>query len=575
MATIAEGGLFPPIIEQYLPAFNLQEVMTTGLNLQFSTSPFESDLSSIYGAHISITRQSNYESVFSKTKYPLGIYPIYFGSSGLDNKDVEVTIPFTTISDNFDMSQISYNEYYKVQVRFSNDNTNISNYTGLTLSTYLTNENNLSHFSEWSTVCLIRFIAPPKFQLDGNATEFDPSATNVITSSMLTLSGAYSKDNLTIQKSNLPDRLKFGKNDLEYLASYIVQVILNDEIVFQSPEQELNIHNPNSIYYNIPYYFEPTSGGERDYAIKILYTTANLYTDEIEYNLNVNYSSESWGDSGNPVAEITSLDSVIGKVNINITPIQEHALIAEGSKVIIRRGCETDDFTIWDTVYSKVVPANSEMINFNDFTIESGLIYKYEINYIINNTTYTIVEGPVISVFDHSFLTGEGVQLCVKFNPNIGNYRKNVSDSTVTTIGSKYPYITRNGAMNYRSFSLSGTIAYEMDIRHQFTSRSEIYGDWINVYGSYFSNHFFNQRNDRVTQRKFREMVEEYLYDDVPKLFRSTPEGNILVRITDVSLTPNNQLGRMIYDFSCTATEIGDCTIDNYKLYEIQDFGDE
>ncbi len=129
--------------------------------------------------------------------------------------------------------------------------------------------------------------------------------------------------------------------------------------------------------------------------------------------------------------------------------------------------------------------------------------------------------------------------------------------------------------MYYRSFSLSGTIAYEMDVEHQFSSRTSIYGDWINVYGSYFVNHFYNQQNDRITQRKFRELVEAYLYDDIPKLFRSTPEGNILVRLTDINLTPNNQLGRMIYDFSCAATEIGECTVDNYKLYKIQDFGDE
>ena len=47
-----------------------------------------------------------------------------------------------------------------------------------------------------------------------------------------------------------------------------------------------------------------------------------------------------------------------------------------------------------------------------------------------------------------------------------------------------------------------------------------------------------------------------------------------IVRITDVSLTPNNQIGRMIYDFSCTATEIGEADLKNYKLYKIQDFGD-
>ena len=133
---------------------------------------------------------------------------------------------------------------------------------------------------------------------------------------------------------------------------------------------------------------------------------------------------------------------------------------------------------------------------------------------------------------------------------------------------------SRNGNMYYRTFSLSGTIAYEMDAEHQFATRSSIYGDWINVYGSYFVNRYINERNDRITQRKFRELVMAYLYDDVPKLFRSTPEGNILVRITDVNLTPKQELARMIYDFSCTAIEIGDASIENYKLYNIQNFGD-
>jgi tyrosyl-tRNA synthetase len=83
-----------------------------------------------------------------------------------------------------------------------------------------------------------------------------------------------------------------------------------------------------------------------------------------------------------------------------------------------------------------------------------------------------------------------------------------------------------------------------------------------------------NFDNPEKVRKNVRELVMDYLYDDIPKLFRSTPEGNILVRITDVSLTPNQQLGRMIYDFTCTATEIGEANIDNYKLYKIQDFGD-
>ena len=571
MATIAEGGLFPPIIDNYMPAFNIETVKSSGLSINFDLSPYNSTLSAIKSYHISITRQSNYESIFDKNKYPLGIYANNFTPVPSSESCTE-TIEWSK----FNKTQINYNEYYKVQVRLSKETlTSAEIQGGVDLSTHLTDEDNLSSFSEWSTVCLIRFIAPPVFKLDANGQAFGGQSGVVLTSSMMMLSGVYEKNASTSVLDNENPLLHNGNNDLEYLASYGVQIISNDNVVFDSGDMELNTHNINSINYTVPYYFEPTSGGERDYSLRLYYTTANLYQGEVTYSFNVDYSSESWGDQGNPVSEITSLDTVIGKVNVNILPLEPATIIAEGSKVTIRRGCEDNNFTIWDTVYSKVVPTNTTMIDFNDFTIESGVIYKYEINYTISDTTYTIVEGPIISVFDHAFLTGEGTQLCVKFNPNVGSYKRNVSDSVVNTIGGKYPYITRNGAMDYKSFSLSGTIAYEMDVEHQFTSRSAIYGDWIDVYGSYFVNHFYNQRNDRVTQRKFREMVEDFLYDDFPKLFRSTPEGNILVRITDVNLTPNNQLGRMIYDFNCIATEIGDCTIDNYKLYQIQDFGDE
>ena len=56
----------------------------------------------------------------------------------------------------------------------------------------------------------------------------------------------------------------------------------------------------------------------------------------------------------------------------------------------------------------------------------------------------------------------------------------------------------------------------------------------------------------------------------IPKIFFSFS----LYALSNISFTPNQTLGRMIYDFSCTATEIGEANIQNYKLYEIQDFGD-
>jgi hypothetical protein len=57
--------------------------------------------------------------------------------------------------------------------------------------------------------------------------------------------------------------------------------------------------------------------------------------------------------------------------------------------------------------------------------------------------------------------------------------------------------------------------------------------------------------------------------DGKVKLFRSPTEGNYLVRLTDVSFSPNQQLGRMIWTFSATANEIAANTIDNYYKYKI------
>lgn len=588
MATIAEGGLFPPIVDTYLPAINIDDVLfkvyedhgdNHYLRLAFNLSPYN-NLQDLQSFHVSITRQSNYHSIFDAEDYPLGIYVRNFFEDDPDARPTELDQTCLINIENLNFNEINYNEYYKVQFRLSKDRWNQS--FGESLSRYLTNESNLAKFSEWSTVCLIRFIAPPKIYIKGDTIEgtdktLQDSGSNIINSSKLTISGKYLKRRSTgiidgqEVELDYPSNLYNVQKDNEYLSSY--RVLLTganrEDVYYDSGEMNVDIQNPNQFEYTIPYYFNNNQARK----IWFHYTTANLYEKTLTYQINPQYTKNSWGEQTNLV-ETVSTDNVIGKTNIYFeagTATQSGTI----GTLTVRRGSDKDNFSIFETLWTKTVTVADLPLSFDDFTIESGVLYKYEINLIKpNRSIYTITEGPVISVFDHAFLTGEGTQLCVRFNPNVSSFNKKVSDNIITTIGSKYPYVTRNGNIGYRTFSLSGTIAYEMDSEHQFSSRGAIYGDWINVYGSYFVNHYFNQRNDRVTQRKFRELVMDYLYSDIPKLFRSTPEGNILVRLTDVSLTPNQQLGRMIYDFTCTATEIGECSIDNYKLYEIQDFGD-
>lgn len=560
MATIAENGLFPAIIDSFIPAVPVLELTNNRFNIPFNIS--YNDREDIESVHISITRQSNYHSALDRGNYPRGVYVVNTPAGGSTDPNMSVNIPLSILQ----TDELSFNEYYKIQVRLSADD-HYEGETGADLSDYLTNEDYLPYFSEWSTVCLVRFINTPEINLKINGE--DPTQSEfTLNNSNLTIAGTYT----TTVRENPPFN---GQSDNEFLNKYKVIVQQNSETIFESDYLIVNLNNLNEFNYTIPYYFD-----NGNYSITFQYETANLYEGQSSYNVTISHSSSSWAEQS-IVQEMTSVNNVLGKINISFFPFDENTTIPTGAQFVVRRGSDGDNFTIWDEVYNYTLPAaitGQDSVSFDDYTVESGVLYKYEINYIDHTTStpvyYSIVEGPAMTIFDHAFLTGEGTQLCVKFNPNIGGFQINVGDGKVTPVGSQYPYISRNGDMYYRSFSLSGTIAYEMDEQHMFASRSSIYGDWIQVYGSYFVNHYMNQQNDRVTQRKFREIVTRYLYDDVPKLFRSTPEGNILVRLTDITLTPNTQLGRMIYDFSCTATEIGEPSIENCKLYKVQDFGD-
>lgn len=578
MATVTETRMFPPIIAPYIPAKNIESV-NNGIDIPFDLNELN-DPTVITEVHVMITRQLNYKTLFKVNLYPLGIYPLTFTQTMIDTGIIH--IPETVLN----VGQLNFNEYYKIQLRFSavditDPNARAADKTGSPLSDNLLNEANMAQFSEWSSVGLLRFVAEPTFVLHGNiqddSNEMLPDNVNpyYLTSHFLDISGRYTKTGAT---AVILDTKTFNKaDDNEYLASWQIQIKnSNEEVLMDSGVQQVNFRgsNINEIKYNAPFYFQLNV----NYIITITLTTANLYEVSYNYLVATNQEDNNWG-SQNDIYEHFSLDSVIGKINVTFEPVNQETGVPAGGKLFIRRADRNDNFTRWDTIWSYTIKepiVKDHPVVFDDFTIESGTIYKYTITYINGeDESYTAEEGPALSVFDHSFLTGEGTQLCVKFNPNISSFKYNVSDNTINTIGGQYPYITRNGNMKYRTFALSGTIAYEMDERNQFTSRSDIYGEWINTYGTYFVNRYINQQNDRITQREFREMVMNYFYDDQPKLFRSTPEGNILVRITDVNLTPNQQLARMIYDFNCTVTEIGDCTIDNYKLYKIQDFGEE
>jgi hypothetical protein len=57
------------------------------------------------------------------------------------------------------------------------------------------------------------------------------------------------------------------------------------------------------------------------------------------------------------------------------------------------------------------------------------------------------------------------------------------------------------------------------------------------------------------------------------KLFRSTTEGNILIKLMNIDFQPMEVLGRRLYSFTASAVEVDEANIFNYDKYKIQIIG--
>ena len=256
--------------------------------------------------------------------------------------------------------------------------------------------------------------------------------------------------------------------------------------------------------------------------------------------------------------------------------------------IMIRRTSNRKGNAEWEDV--KLISNIKEVVNkdfnyeFSDKAVENGIIYTYGLQPISQNKRGSLYKGTSTAVvYEDIFLVGEdGKQLKIRFNPNISSIRTNIKEARVETIGSKYPFVTRNGNVGYKEFPLSGTITHFMDTTEEFAPRAELFledelaglienVDMTSEYYDLYNNYNRNDYNNEILEREFRDKVVAFLQDGKPKLFKSPTEGVMIVRLMDVNLTPNQQLGRMIYDFSCNVIEVDKYNLENLNKYHIQE----
>ena len=541
------NNLYPPIVDTYMPAFLVDSVSLAKniCRVYFSISLYNV-ISDIKNAQVTICDQNTNVSVLNEDLYPCSIMltNIYEDVTRTSDDKYYIEIKKSDMVN----EQFEINQYYKVQIRFTSAAAaSVSMRTPQAIDSWLAANSSL--FSEWSTVCLVRGISTPTLAIPGFETTAEYTTWNIST-------------------IDVAGKLVFtNSEETETLKQYQIKLYneAGEELVDSGIIYANNYVGINEINYIFKYAFQD---GEK-YTMTIDYLTKNLYSNSSTYSFIV-----ILGTAGKLDATVTAIeDKENGRIGV---AVKGNTMNYFTGNITIRRSSSESNFTLWEDIHTLSI--ENKLLDFvwYDSTVKSGVWYKYcaqKRDSLGNRGVISELKNPVMVTFDNMYLTAGGKQLNIKFNPQVSSFKYTVAESKTDTIGSKYPFIKRNGYVYYRQFSISGLISHFIDEDAILTSKKEIYGDTLELYNEYNDKHRITLYNDYTYERDFREVVMEFLYNNNVKMFRSPTEGNILVKLMDINFTPEQTLGRMIYSFSCTAYEIAECTTENCNLYNIQPLG--
>lgn len=577
---MASRTLYPPIVKDYEPAFVAGT--TSRLKVYFNLSAFSGVLEDGFKVHASIIRKDGVQvvnlendevnNIYRATGTILNLTPVKINDNyyyvEIDNDNLKSTV---------DLDGTLFTGWipgwtYKIQLRLSpitcpadkKDNQ----------EAWL--QENSGYFSEWSTICYVKAISGMVVQNYSGYADNSPQApetNNKIFSgsiqSIIQDTEDYYSCNITLYKYD--------------------QVHSTTELI----EQSGDIFNDEVSNSAINYTFKSELEESAKYKVYVDYITENDYKPLMGTSFYFIYHEDS---ANNTKVKITTADDNVDGILTDITNIEleenegriglkiYYDTQAEGinySKFVIRRSSSKDNFLTWEDIkYINLSEASVQAINnypiIYDYAIESGVWYKYGIAGIltvgdqVTRSALNIIENPIIRIFEYSYLLGQNdQQLKLQFDNTMSNYTQRVIDGQQETIGSIYPFVSRNSNVNYKTFPITGLITFWMDEENTFLKdgMNSIYDvDIVALYEDFNRRRNIMQYN-YTYERDFRKKIIEFLNNTNPKLFKSPSEGNVIVRLKDVSLTPNQSVGRLIYSFSCTAVEIDDDSMYNYLKY--------
>lgn len=415
-----------------------------------------------------------------------------------------------------------------------------------------------------------------------------------ISSYIFTIDGLNIDTINNIESSDLKEikgRIKYTDGSTkEYLAKYCIDIYDTNSVpVLLYTTNWVGNTNGLSFISKIKYNFMEG----QSYTLKFKGTTVNGHLIEEEYDIKINgYNSVPEWEDFQIIEDINGKQEFYNDINSGSIYIKFKAAPFTGSIIVQKASSETE-FKAWENILKiKLEEENAlqEGIAIYDYLVDGSFhMYQYRFLKVTENGLVAITKETyqIESTYEDIFLSNIDKQLAIKYNPNISNFKWVVQESVTNALGGRFPLIRRNGETKYKQFTLSGTLYFDpqmlstatlesslLPMRDFFSNNNSVLFLNLNeVDNSLWAAEAWSNRSMESKlafyEQRFKEMAMEFLADGQPKLFRSPTEGMMLVMLTNISFTPNKQLGRRIVDFSATITEFAEANLENFITYRI------
>lgn len=470
-------------------------------------------------------------------------------------------------------------------------------------------ENNF--VSEWSTICMVRSIYEPLWII--NAKDMRYSGVNEL--------------NFKSPLINLQGQLEIPEDGLEPETLSSIQVTVYRMVNNQPVEivERANITpNTQNVFNSFSYKLKHMLAASQTYRINISVETRNGWRSTIMIHPNI----EQIADELDNISLACIEDNPRGCIDMVVSTGSTFESVY--NYAIIRS--DNPDQNQWEDICILEIPDGEHTITLYDTTAESGTQYRYGLQQIDKNTgtrgnvwildengnfqkpgTEGLRPLVLIPFYEDMFLSNADDTLAISYGQALTSYKTNIKEASIETIGSPYPFYYRNEVVNYRTVQLSGTISYNDNNEERlfsidaiegtpyssrmgqdatahsspesfannnliadnfnkgFRAREDLFGQRrIENYADFNSKNRINNMNDITLEREYRKEVIKFLQDGKPKLLKTAAEGNVLVILMNIAFTPKTEINNIVYDFTCDAMEIDECSISNYNKYNIQ-----